>query len=801
MAAGGSIEQYAAQLKMSAEDLLAKLREAGIEKSSVSDSLSVKDKLKLREHMTSRFSKPASVTRTRKTMQDGVVIETRVSSDVTADQAPKKEDAATPVYSEKRVGMAVDTRRKKEKKESEPVVESELEAAAPVEAPKAAPAAASATATPDRSREKSHASRKTSNAKDKKREEAAKRERMIMSRSKKGGRRGDRTAQSSALEQEFELPTKKVIHTVELPPGSIMISELAQKMSVKGVEVIKQMMQMGMMTTINQSIDQETAAIVVDEMGHKPLLIKENARESEFLDDFAAQGGESGGRAPVVTIMGHVDHGKTSLLDYIRRTKVTSQEAGGITQHIGAYQVETPRGCITFLDTPGHEAFTAMRARGAQATDIIVLVVAADDGVKPQTIEAIQHARAAKVPLIVAVNKMDKDGIDVDRVMTELSQQEVICEDWGGDTIFQKISAKTGLGIDDLLESIVLQSEVLELSAINTGPARGLIIESRLDKGRGPVATVLVTQGQLNKGDIVLAGTQFGRVRAMLGDAGDQRDEAGPSMPVEILGLSGVPEAGDEVFVVKDERKAREMSQFRQTKQREDRLAKKRAMQMDRVMGRFGSNEEEQMQLNVVLKADVQGSLEAIVAALQKLSTEDVCVSIVSSAVGGLTESDANLALASNAVMIGFNVRADAAARQVVTREGLDLRYFSVIYDLIDAIKDSMGGLLAPRFEDQIIGLAEVRDVFRSSKLGAIAGCIVAEGVVKRDKRIRVLRDNVVIFEGELESLRRFKDDVNEVKHGTECGIGVKHYNDIKPGDQIEVYESVQVERTLKTSD
>lgn len=800
MAAGGSIEQYAAQLKMSAEDLLAKLREAGIEKNSVSDSLSVKDKLRLREHMTSRFSKPAPVTRTRKTLQDGVVIETRVSSEVTADQASKKEEAAKPVYSEKRVGMAVDTRRKNEKKAPEPVAESEPQAAAPVEASQAAPGAAT-TASSERSREKPHASRKATNAKDKKREEAAKRERMIMSRSKKSGRRGNRIPQSSALEQEFELPTKKVIHTVELPPGSIMISDLAQKMSVKGVEVIKKMMQMGMMTTINQSIDQETAAIVVDEMGHKPLLMKENARESEFLDDFAAQGGESGGRAPVVTIMGHVDHGKTSLLDYIRRTKVTSQEAGGITQHIGAYQVETPRGCITFLDTPGHEAFTAMRARGAQATDIIVLVVAADDGVKPQTIEAIQHARAAKVPLIVAVNKMDKDGIDLDRVMTELSQHEVICEDWGGDTIFQKISAKTGLGIDELLESIVLQSEVLELSSINTGPARGLIIESRLDKGRGPVATVLVTQGELNKGDIVLAGTQFGRVRAMLGDAGDQRDDAGPSMPVEILGLSGVPEAGDEVFVVKDERKAREMSQFRQTKQREDRLAKKRAMQMDRVMGRFGSNEEEQMQLNVVLKADVQGSLEAIVAALQKLSNEDVCVSIVSSAVGGLTESDANLALASNAVMIGFNVRADAAARQVVTREGLDLRYFSVIYDLIDAIKDSMGGLLAPRFEDQIIGLAQVRDVFRSSKLGAIAGCIVSEGVVKRDKRIRVLRDNVVIFEGELESLRRFKDDVNEVKHGTECGIGVKNYNDIKPGDQIEVYESVQVERTLKTSD
>ena len=799
--AGGSIEQYAAQLKMSAEDLLAKLREAGVDKSSIADSLSVKDKLKLREHMTSRFSKPAPVTRTRKTMQDGVVIETRISAEVSSEETRAKEAAAKPVYSEKRVGMAIDTRRKQDTKEPEPASQPETQAQPAEKAP--APAAApekATTSTTDRSREKSHSNRKTSNAKDKKREEAAKRERMIMSRGKKG-RRGGRTPQSSALEQEFELPTKKLTHTVELPPGSIMISELAQKMSVKGVAVIKQMMQMGMMTTINQSIDQETAAIVVDEMGHKPFLMKENARESEFLDDFASQGGETASRAPVVTIMGHVDHGKTSLLDYIRRTKVTSQEAGGITQHIGAYQVDTPRGCITFLDTPGHEAFTAMRARGAQATDIIVLVVAADDGVKPQTIEAIQHAKAAKVPLIVAVNKMDKDGLDLDRVRTELSQQEVISEDWGGDTIFQQISAKTGLGIDELLESIVLQSEVLELKAINTGPARGLIIESRLDKGRGPVATILVRQGSLTRGDIVLAGTQFGRVRAMLGDDGEQRDLVTPSMPVEILGLSGVPEAGDEVFVVQDERKAREMSQFRQTKQREDRLAKKRAMQMDRVMGRFGSNEEEQMEFNVVLKADVQGSLEAIVAALQKLSNEDVCVTIVSSAVGGLTESDANLALASNAVMIGFNVRADAAARQVVTRESLDLRYFSVIYDLIDAIKDSMGGLLAPRFEDQIVGLAQVRDVFRSSKLGAIAGCVVAEGVVKRDKRIRVLRDNVVIFEGELESLRRFKDDVNEVKHGIECGIGVKHYNDIKAGDQIEVYESVQVERTLKTSD
>ncbi len=801
MASGMSIRQYAEKvLKMDPLDLLEKLREAGVEKASPDDDISVKDRLKLRDHMRSLSGKSEGATRTIVKEEGGVKIRTRVAADM-VDAAPQKVSpskvSTAGSYGSSRVGRVVDTRPKAEIKKPEP--------AAPASPKPAAPASSKPAAAPaEKPKEKQHGKpKKSTNTKDKKSTESAKREAMIFSRGK-GGNRGRssryaKPAQSSALEQEFELPTKKTIKVVELPPGSIAISELAQKMSVKGVEVIKQMMQMGMMTTINQSIDQETAAIVVDEMGHQSLLLKENARESEFLEDFALHSGEQGSRAPVVTIMGHVDHGKTSLLDFIRSTKVTSTEAGGITQHIGAYQVETPRGQITFLDTPGHEAFTAMRARGAKATDIVVLVVAADDGVKPQTVEAIQHAKAAGVPLIVAINKMDKDTVDVDRVMTELSQQEVISEEWGGETIFQKISAKTGQGIDQLLESIVLQSEVLELKAIATGPARGLIIESRLDKGRGPIATVLITQGQLKRGDMLLAGTQFGRVRAMLGDDGSQRELASPSMPVEILGLSGVPAAGDEVFSVKDERKAREMSQFRQTKRREDRLAKQRALQMDRVMGQFGSDSsEKQEELNIVLKADVQGSLEAIVAALQKLSTEDVRVTIVSSSVGGLTESDANLALASNAMMIGFNVRADNSARQIATRESLELRYYSVIYDLLDAIKESMGGLLAPRFEDKIVGLAQVRDVFRSSKLGAIAGCFVTEGIMKRDKRIRVLRDHTVIFEGELESLRRFKDDVSEVKHGSECGIGVKHYNDIKPGDQIEVYESVQVERKMQ---
>ncbi len=605
-------------------------------------------------------------------------------------------------------------------------------------------------------------------------------------------RRG--TGGTSGGAHGFTRPTAPIVREVMIPE-TITVAELAQKMSVKAAEVIKTIMSMGTMATINQVLDQETASIIVEEMGHTPKLLKENALEEQLNIDAAASEGERKPRAPVITIMGHVDHGKTSLLDYVRRTKVAAGEAGGITQHIGAYNVETARGSITFLDTPGHAAFTAMRARGAQATDIVVLVVAADDGVMPQTKEAVQHAKAGGVPLIVAVNKIDKPDADPDRVKQELSQLDVISEAWGGDTIFVHVSAKTGQGIDELLEALSLQAELLELKALDEGPARGVVIESRLDKGRGPVATVLIQSGRLSKGDILLAGQEYGRVRAMLDEHAQQLEFAGPSTPVEILGLSGAPNAGDEVVVVPDERKAREIGMFRQGKFRDIKLARQQATKLENMFAQM--EEGETNNLNIVLKADVQGSVEAISDALTALSTDEVKVKIIASGVGGITESDTNLAVASNAIILGFNVRADTVAKRVVEENDLDLRYYNVIYDLIDEIKQAMTGMLAPEFKDVIIGLAEVRDVFRSPKMGAVAGCMVIDGVVKRHNPIRVLRDNVVVYEGELESLRRFKDDVGEVKQGTECGIGVKNYNDVKPSDQIEVYERVQVERTL----
>lgn len=602
---------------------------------------------------------------------------------------------------------------------------------------------------------------------------------------------------TSGIEHGFAKPTAPVKREISIPE-SITVADLAQKMSIKAAEVIKVLMKMGAMVTINQMLDQDTAILVVEELGHQPKPLHEDALEQDLMASAEEETiiGTLEPRAPVVTIMGHVDHGKTSLLDYIRRTKVTSTEAGGITQHIGAYHVDTEKGMITFLDTPGHEAFTAMRARGAKCTDIVVLVVAADDGVKPQTIEAIQHAKAAEVPIVVAVNKIDKPEADPERVKTELSQHGVIAEEWGGDILFQNISAKTGEGVDKLLENILLQAEVLELKAVAKGPAKGIVIESRLDKGRGPVASVLVTSGELHKGNILLAGREFGRVRAMIGDDGSQKMIAGPSMPVEVLGLSGTPSAGDDVLVVKDEKKAREIAMFRQGKYREVRLAKQKMAKLENLFEKFGE-EGKQQALNIVLKADVQGSVEAIAEALQKLSTEEVKVNIVASGVGGITESDINLALASNAIVVGFNVRADSQAKNLVEREGVDLRYHSIIYALIDEVKAALSGLLAPEFQEKIVGLAEVREVFRSSKLGSIAGCMVIEGMVKRNLPIRVLRDNVVIYEGELESLRRFKEDVSEVRHGMECGIGVKNYNDVKTGDQIEVYEKISVKRSL----
>lgn len=596
-----------------------------------------------------------------------------------------------------------------------------------------------------------------------------------------------------SLEHVFEKPTAPVVREVPITE-TITVANLAQKMSVKGSDVIKAMMKMGAMVTINQLIDQETAAIVVEEMGHVPKLIKENALEDSLLDKNALTATPVK-RAPVVTIMGHVDHGKTSLLDYIRRTKVTSTEAGGITQHIGAYHVETNKGVITFLDTPGHEAFTAMRARGAKCTDIVILVVAADDGVKPQTVEAIQHAKAANVPMIVAVNKIDKPGVDVDRVKKELTQYGVIAEDWGGDVVFQAISAKTGENIDDLLDMILLQADLLELKAVPEGAASGVVIESRLDKGRGPVVTVLVQQGMLRKGEILLAGSEYGRIRMMIGDNGKETLTAGPSMPVEVLGLSGTPSAGDEAVVVPNEKKAREVAMFRQGKFRAVKLARQQAAKLENIFERMVENEV--VELKIVLKCDVQGSLEAITESLHKLSTSEVKVTVVSSGVGGITGSDANLAIASNAVVIGFNVRADAIARQIVENEGVDLRYYSVIYDLIDDIKAALSGLLSPEQQEKIVGLAQVRDVFRSTKFGAVAGCMVLDGMLKRNLPIRVLRENVVIYTGHLESLRRFKDDVNEVKKGMECGVAVKDYNDVKAGDQIEAFETFSVARTL----
>jgi translation initiation factor IF-2 len=617
----------------------------------------------------------------------------------------------------------------------------------------------------------------------------------------KGGRRKAKARPSRRItiestgEHGFERPTASVVHEVEIPE-SIVVSELARKMSVKAAEIIKVLMQMGVMATINQALDQDTATLVVEEMGHIAKPMQENILEEELKQQVEEISGERLPRPPVVTIMGHVDHGKTSLLDYIRRTKVADAEAGGITQHIGAYHVETPKGMVSFLDTPGHAAFTAMRARGAGVTDIVILVVAADDGVKPQTREAVQHARAAGVPLIIAVNKIDKPDADPERVKNEMSALEVIPEDWGGDTMFVPVSAKTGEGVDDLLDAVLLQAEVLELTAVRDCPATGIVVESSLDKGRGAVATVLVQNGVLHKGDLLLTGTEYGRVRAMFDESGKQIDEAGPSMPALVLGLSAVPNAGDDVIVVADERKARELAQLRQEKSRDQRLAKQQQARLEDVFSSV--TEGKTPTLNIVLKADVQGSAEALGDALTKLTSEeeDVKVKVVSSGVGGINESDVNLAIASNAIIIGFNVRADGSARRMIEENNVDLKYYSVIYNAIDDVKAAASGMMAPEMREQIIGLAEVKEVFRSRKLGDIAGCIVVDGVVRRSSPIRVLRDNVVIFEGELESLRRFKDDVNEVKAGTECGIGVKNYS-VKEGDQIEVFDRFEVQRSL----
>jgi len=621
----------------------------------------------------------------------------------------------------------------------------------------------------------------------------------VASKSKR--RKPKRKARVGSVQTEhgFQKPTAPVKRVVDVPE-TITVGDLAKLMAVKAGELIKVLMNMGTMVTINQVLDQETAILVVEEMGHQARQAEAHDIENELVVGDEDDGGAEVGRPPVVTVMGHVDHGKTSLLDYIRRAKVAAGEQGGITQHIGAYHVNTPGGVITFLDTPGHAAFTAMRARGAQATDIVVLVVAADDGVMPQTKEAIQHARAAGVPLIVAVNKIDKPEADLDRVKSELAAEEVVPEDWGGEEIFVPVSAISGEGIDALLDAVLLQSEVLELKAVPERQCRGVVVESSLDKGRGPVATILVQDGTLKRGDMILAGQEFGRVRAMFNESGESIEAAGPSIPTEVLGLSGVPNAGDDVLAVVDERKAREAAEQRKQSSREGRLAEKQAAKLQNLFDRMSEGASGEVQsVNLVIKADVQGSVEALRDALTRLSNEEIEVNVVASGVGGITESDASLAQASGAVIIGFNVRADASARKIVQEGDLEIKYYSVIYDAIDDVKKAIAGLLGTEVKEQILGLAEVKDVFRSSKLGAIAGCLVIDGVVKRDNPIRVLRDNVVVFEGELESLRRFKDDVKEVTAGTECGIGVKQYNDVRQGDQIECFERVEVQRTLES--
>lgn len=820
MSAKMSIKELATLVKATPERLLEQLKDAGVEVTSVDDDISAEEKKKLLLHLkNSRGESNKSkkkITLKRKSVStakqgnkkvDVIVRQKRTYTKPQIEEKPEVEEPEV-VIEEPPVVAPVEAVKPAEVTAETPVVDPAAETSdvvnpedAVIEEIQIEPTLAKQPRAGDSKRKHTKSDDQENDGKHKRDSKLHRNKRMEREElhiTDRGGRRRKKKkviekVGSTHLEHGFAKPVEPVTKEV-LIPESITVAELASKMSVKAAEVIKIMMGMGAMVTINQMLDQDTAVLLVEEMGHTPKLRSDNEIEDALADELVSDM-ELKPRAPVVTIMGHVDHGKTSLLDYIRRTKVTTTEAGGITQHIGAYHVDTDKGMITFLDTPGHEAFTAMRARGAKCTDIVVLVVAADDGVMPQTIEAIQHARAAKVPMIVAVNKMDKPEADPDRIKNELSQYEVIPEDWGGDVMFQHISAKQGDGIDELLDGILLQSEVLELKARDEGPAQGVVIESRLDKGRGPVASILVTAGQLNKGDIVLAGREFGRVRAMIGDDGMQHPAAGPSIPVEILGLSGTPVAGDDVVVVADEKRAREVATFRQGKYRDVRLAKQQSARLENLFDQM--KQGEQHQLNIILKADVQGSLEAITDSLNKLTNNEVKVTIVASAVGGIAESDINLAIASNAIVIGFNVRADASARRLVEQENVDLHYYSIIYDLIDQVKAAMTGLLSPEFEDKIIGLAEVRDVFRSSKFGSIAGCMVIEGVVKRNAPIRVLRDNVVIYEGDLESLKRFKEDASDVRNGMECGIGVKNYNDIKVGDQIECYEKVEVKRTL----
>ncbi|MCU7649087.1 translation initiation factor IF-2 [Pseudomonas piscis] len=833
-----TVKQLADEVKTPVERLLQQMREAGLPHTAAEEHVSDSEKQSLLTHLKSshkaKVEEPRKITLQRKTTSTlrvagskSISVEVRKKK-VFVQRSPEEieaerqreleerravENAARQKAEEEAKRRAEEEARRQPAPVAEPVVEAVAEpvpvAVEPVqEAPAAAPAPVADARKKDEQR-RPDKSRNDDNRRggDGERKNAPHRASVkekapaprvaprTTDEESDGFRRGGRGKAKLKKRNAhgFQNPTGPVIRDVQIGE-TITVGELAQQMSVKAAEVIKFMFKLGTPATINQVLDQETAQLVAEELGHKVTLISDTALEDSLAESLKFEG-EAVSRAPVVTVMGHVDHGKTSLLDYIRRAKVAAGEAGGITQHIGAYHVETERGMVTFLDTPGHAAFTAMRARGAKATDIVILVVAADDGVMPQTIEAVQHAQAAGVPLVVAVNKIDKPGADLDRIRSELAAHGVTPEDWGGDTPFVPVSAKMGTGVDDLLEAVLLQAEVLELTAMPSAPGRGVVVESRLDKGRGPVATVLVQDGTLRQGDMVLVGSNYGRVRAMLDENGKPIKEAGPAIPVEILGLDGTPDAGDEMSVVADEKKAREVALFRQGKFREVKLARAHAGKLENIFESMG--QEEKKTLNIVLKSDVRGSLEALQGALNGLGNDEVQVRVVGGGVGGITESDANLALASNAVLFGFNVRADAGARKIVEQEGLDMRYYNVIYDIIEDVKKALTGMLGSDVRENILGIAEVRDVFRSPKFGAIAGCMVIEGVVHRNRPIRVLREDIVIFEGELESLRRFKDDASEVRAGMECGIGVKSYNDVKVGDKIEVFEKVQVARSL----
>jgi translation initiation factor IF-2 len=846
-----TVKQLADVVGTPVERLLDQIKEAGLKADSADALISDQDKLQLLDYLRGQHGKsavgseekPRKITLKRKSVTElkassgasrgkTVAIEVRKKrtitkpSDVETSEAPAettkpkeleeleklRAEQARRELEREQEQEKIRARAEKRKQESEEEQaradaakqKAEAEAESEKEKKKAKPEkAAAAVATPD-----------VIQAEDARRDKGgkkapAKHEKTLYGRTElhvstgQGGKRkkkkGKYQPQQKVVAETrhgFEKPVEPVIHEVNIPE-TITVDELAKRMSMKAAELIKELMKMGVMATINQVIDQDTAALVVEELGHKVVTINEDDREKELLSRDVTEF-EERPRAPVVTIMGHVDHGKTSLLDYIRTSKIATGEAGGITQHIGAYHVDTDKGMITFLDTPGHAAFTSMRERGANATDIVILVVAADDGVMPQTIEAVQHSKAAGVPIIVAVNKIDKEDSEPDRVKTELGNYEVIPEEWGGENIFVNVSAKTGQGVDELLDAILLQAELMELKAHSEGLAKGAVLEASLDKGRGVTTTVLVQQGTLKKGDIILAGEEFGRVRAMFDEHGQEVESAGPSIPVAVIGLSKTPSAGDEVLVVEDERTAREVTDARRQKARDLRLAGQQQAKLDSLFDQMKAGSVNK--LNVLLKADVQGTLEAISDALRKLAAdnEEVDVAIVGSGVGGINETDISLAAASNAIVLGFNVRADATARTAAAERGVDLNYYSVIYELIEEVKQALVGMLKPEFREQIIGLAKVQEVFRSQQLGQVAGSIVTEGVIRKDHPIRVLRDNVVIFEGELlESLRRFKDDVQEVKSGTECGIAVKNYNDVKPGDQIEVFERVEVERTL----